>query len=163
MYTKMKYVIILFIVSSIIFSGCADREDILNTEELSSSATKEFVQTEEEKETLKEKKDDETIETGEKELTIQDYSNAIDEKTKSEILKIAKNYYSELGFLKVISIVETTEIKMYHNKGIEDQYDVGNILIFDVLAEMNKDRVKRTISIVKDTETNMWKVINEGF
>lgn len=51
---------------------------------------------------------------------------------------------------------------LYRNEGIEGEYEPGEIIIFDVVAELKGEKGNRTISIAKNTD-NVWKVINEGF
>lgn len=96
------------------------------------------------------------------EITAEDYKNALDEKTKDQILQVAKKYYDNLKSLTVKSIEVTSDYANYQGKGIEDKYSVGNILIFDVKTTQDDIEYRRVISIAKDS-SGEWQVINEGF
>lgn len=95
-------------------------------------------------------------------ITAKDYEESLDEETKEHILNVAKKYYAELKFLELKSMEITNDYVYYQNKGIEDEYSVGNILIFDVKAVIDNEEYMRTISVAKDV-SGEWKVINEGY
>lgn len=109
-----------------------------------------------------ESKDETKNNVFETEIDAEDYKNALDDKTKAHILEVAKNYYDNLNFLKIKSIEITNDYINYKGKGIEDEYSVGNILIFDVKSVQDDSEYRRIISIAKDN-SGEWKVINEGF
>lgn len=160
---KFGFIILLFITSLITLSACSDNhENSINKESIEKNTS--IKQVDENPKIIDNSSRNEqtkgNIETA-KESTAEDYKNAIDEKTKSIILKVVNDYYSELSFLKIKSLDETTDITMYQNKGIEDQYSIGDILVFDVVADDDGIETYRSISVAKNSSGD-WKVINEG-
>ncbi|WP_099467567.1 hypothetical protein [Konateibacter massiliensis] len=88
------------------------------------------------------------------------------ESLTTEELEAAKtaalNYYTNTVWtIKEINVTENTN-SQYSNENIEANYDVGNIIIFDVTAIKNNEIENRIISVVR-TDENNWSVINEGF
>lgn len=75
---------------------------------------------------------------------------------------VALDYYKNTVWsINDITVTTDTNSK-YDNETIEAEYDVGNIIIFDVIAVRNKDIESRTISVAR-IDKNNWSVINEGF
>lgn len=73
------------------------------------------------------------------------------------------DYYNDKIVWKAVSICATDdENRLYQNEGIEAEYQVGNIIIYDVVAENEGEIANRTISVAR-TKGGAWEVINEGF
>jgi len=74
----------------------------------------------------------------------------------------ALNYYENTAWIiKEINVTENTN-SQYSNENIEAEYDVGDIIIFNVTAIKNYETEDRVISVAR-TNKNNWTVINEGF
>ncbi|MDW2798834.1 hypothetical protein RZO55_14750 [Clostridium boliviensis] len=74
----------------------------------------------------------------------------------------ALNYYENTAWtVKEINVAENTN-RQYSNENIEAEYDVGDIIIFDVTAIKNNENENRMISVARKNKNN-WTVINEGF
>ncbi len=139
---KQAFIMLFVLVSFVLLSSCSSEKTV--SENVEKVAPK-----------MPEKKQEITT------YTAEDYKNAIDEETMAVILKTAEDYYSQLKFLKVKSMEVSIDDRLYQNEGIESEYGLGTILIFDVIAEQDGNEFKRSISIVKEP-SGEWKVINEG-
>ncbi len=53
----------------------------------------------------------------------------------------------------------------YHNSGLEDDYEPGNIIIYRVLTNLDRrdGNPFRYISIARTSKSDDWKIINSGF
>jgi hypothetical protein len=75
---------------------------------------------------------------------------------------VAFDYYKNTMWkIEEIRVTEDTN-RLYENETIEAEYDIGNIIIFDVIAVQNNEIENRSISVAR-TDNNNWTVINEGF
>ncbi len=153
--------VLCFIMLTISITACSENS---NNSVSSNKKYNENSETNIPEKTSMEKELENTISNNEPEtvVTAKDYEEAIDDETKKHILDVAKEYYSKLKFLKVTSMEISNNYAGYQNKGIEDEYSVGNILIFDVKAIIDGEEYMRTISVAKDV-SGEWKVINEGY
>ncbi|MDK2964411.1 MULTISPECIES: hypothetical protein [Lacrimispora] len=74
----------------------------------------------------------------------------------------ALNYYKKATWgVKEIKVTENTN-SQYSNENIESEYDVGDIIIFNVTVIRNNENEDRFISVARNYKNN-WTVINEGF
>lgn len=90
-------------------------------------------------------------------------SLTIDEINETE--KIANSYFkeffSESGCIAEISPA-ADDSPLYQNKGIENEYDPGNIIIYYALCSESQENTghARSISIARRSKSDRWKVIN---
>lgn len=90
------------------------------------------------------------------------YKEALTAEELETAKTVALNYYQSSAWtIKEINVTENSN-SQYSNENIEAEYDVGNIIIFNVTAIRNNETENRVISVAKTAEVN-WSVINEGF
>ncbi len=96
------------------------------------------------------------------------YYSALTEEEVYETEELARHYFTELSPDSggVVTLEPATDdCALYQNKGIEDSYDPGNIIIYYVLTSQDQanGNPMRSISIVRRTKSDDWKVINSGY
>lgn len=90
------------------------------------------------------------------------YKKALTAEELATAKTVALNYYQNSAWtIKKINVTENSN-SQYSNKNIEADYNVGNIIIFNVTAIRNNETENRVISVAR-TDDNNWSVINEGF
>lgn len=83
-----------------------------------------------------------------------------------ETEKIALEYCNQMGWGNVISIEAVIDdCVLYENEGIESEYAVGNIIIYEVSTKEDEaaGNPKRTVSVARADAKRSWSVINGGF
>ena len=90
------------------------------------------------------------------------YQSALSEKEIEAAKAVAMDYYKNTAWqIEKISVTADSNSR-YKNTGIEAEYSVGNIIIFDVTAIHDGETESRTISVAR-ADNGKWSVINEGF
>lgn len=93
------------------------------------------------------------------------YTASLSEKELAETEELARYYFSE-GFGGVEEILPAKDsFFLYQNTGIEAEYDPGNIIIYMVLTQKDKEagNPMRSVSIARKSKSDSWKVINSGY
>lgn len=96
------------------------------------------------------------------------YSQALTEEELSQTEEVARNYFTKEApyYEGVISIsVAPNDYDLYENQGIEGEYSLGNIIIYQVLTvkDQKDGNPERSISIARKTKDSDWEVINQGY
>ena len=95
------------------------------------------------------------------------YSNSLTTKEVLETQEIAVNYFTnEAPFYEGVSSIDFfyDSSNLYKNSGIEGEYSKGNIIIYKVFTNKDKENqgFYRTISIARKDKNSIWEIINTG-
>ncbi len=92
------------------------------------------------------------------------YSEALTDDELFETEELVRLNYEEANNAEIFEVVPD-DFSWYSNKGIEDEYTPGNIIIYRILTPENRlnGNGYLIVSIGRHSKSDPWKIINSGF